>query len=273
MTYEGEVIMRNRLFLKGLVIVMILLFVGVGVIPSLHGIAIKNKSIKPILKGNTLYVGGSGPDNYTSIQDAINDASDGDTVFVYDDSSPYYEHILINKTISLIGEDIDTTIIDGSGNGTIVRIISDNVNISNLTIQNGDAGISCGFLTDSNTLKDNILSNNNCGIYLEGSSYNVIKDNIISKNYIGIYLSDMPGPFGSVFRTTGNEISRNNFLYNIRNAKLYYLTLREVNTWRNNYWNRPRMLPKFIFGFLWSYPLLVPWFEIDWHPAQEPYDI
>ena len=39
--------------------------------------------------GNTLYVGGSGPKNYSTIQEAINDASDGDTVFVYDDSSPY----------------------------------------------------------------------------------------------------------------------------------------------------------------------------------------
>jgi len=41
--------------------------------------------------GSTLYVGGSGPNNYTSIQDAINDASDGDTIYVYDDSSPYHE--------------------------------------------------------------------------------------------------------------------------------------------------------------------------------------
>jgi len=33
--------------------------------------------------GNTLYVGGSGPNNYTKIQDAIDNASNGDTVFVY----------------------------------------------------------------------------------------------------------------------------------------------------------------------------------------------
>jgi parallel beta-helix repeat protein len=223
--------------------------------------------------GDILYVGGSGEGNYTKIQDAIDNASGGDTVFVYDYSSPYYEHILINKTISLIGEDLVTTIIDGGRNGTIVRIASDDVNIRNLTIQNGDAGISCGVLSESNTLQNTIISNNNYGIYLEGSSYNVIRDNIISKNYIGIYLTDTQGPFGSVFRTTGNEISKNNFPNNIRNAKLYYLTLREVNTWRNNYWNRPRILPKLIFGFMWSYPLLVPWFEIDWKPAFIPHAI
>ena len=33
--------------------------------------------------GKTLYVGGSGPGNYTKIQDAINNAIDGDTIYVY----------------------------------------------------------------------------------------------------------------------------------------------------------------------------------------------
>ncbi|RLF42667.1 MAG: hypothetical protein DRN17_07450, partial [Thermoplasmata archaeon] len=41
--------------------------------------------------GNTLYVGGSGEGNYSSIQDAVDNASNGDTIYVYDDSSPYYE--------------------------------------------------------------------------------------------------------------------------------------------------------------------------------------
>ncbi|MCK4416367.1 MAG: hypothetical protein KAU84_04365, partial [Thermoplasmatales archaeon] len=44
------------------------------------------KSSILILGGNILYVGGSGPGNYTKIQDAINAAWYGDTVFVYDDS-------------------------------------------------------------------------------------------------------------------------------------------------------------------------------------------
>jgi len=42
------------------------------------------KPIMPISNGKTLYVGGTGEDNYTTIQDAIDDASEGDTVFVYD---------------------------------------------------------------------------------------------------------------------------------------------------------------------------------------------
>ena len=72
----------------------------------------------------TLYVGGSGPGNYTKIQDAIDDAFFGDTVFVYDDSSPYYENLKISKSIELIGENRNTTIIDGNDKQDVVQINS-----------------------------------------------------------------------------------------------------------------------------------------------------
>jgi len=68
---------------------------------------------RPLTMGNTLYVGGLGPNNYTKIQDAINNATEGDTVFVYDDSSPYVENIVVDVSISLLGQDKDTTVIDG----------------------------------------------------------------------------------------------------------------------------------------------------------------
>ena len=50
------------------------------------------------------------------IQDAVNDASNGDTIYVYNGSSPYYEiTIMIEKSINLLGEDRNSTIIDGKG--------------------------------------------------------------------------------------------------------------------------------------------------------------
>ncbi|MCD6141258.1 hypothetical protein J7J55_00835, partial [Candidatus Bipolaricaulota bacterium] len=51
--------------------------------------------------GNILYVGGSGENNYTTIQNAINYAEDGFTIYVYPRN--YNESIVINRSISLIG--------------------------------------------------------------------------------------------------------------------------------------------------------------------------
>ena len=74
--------MRTKpLLKKGLVVGIILLFIGTAMIP-LNGQKIEKLS-SPASGGNWFYVGGSGPGNYTDIQDAIDNASDGDTVFVY----------------------------------------------------------------------------------------------------------------------------------------------------------------------------------------------
>lgn len=49
---------------------------------------------------------------YFSIQEAINNADHGDTIFV--SSGTCYENVVVNKTVSLIGEDVSSTIINGA---------------------------------------------------------------------------------------------------------------------------------------------------------------
>jgi len=98
--YEGGI----NLFKKILVIGITILFLGTCITQSVAIDSVKKSSI-PISSGNTLYVGGGGPGNYTKIQDAINEASDGDTVYVYDDSSPYFENLIMETSINLLGED------------------------------------------------------------------------------------------------------------------------------------------------------------------------
>jgi len=93
------------------VISIILLCIGANVVTGFHTNSPNNP--EPLDRNNWLYVGGSGPGNYTTIQSAINAASPGDTVFVYDDSSPYLETLVIPTSLSLIGENKQTTIIDG----------------------------------------------------------------------------------------------------------------------------------------------------------------
>ncbi len=193
---------------KTLVLVTIVLFAGAGFLPSISGNIgnlnelTSGQSIVTLRRG-ILYVGGSGPNNYTAIQAAVNDASNGDTVFVYDDSSPYYEKVVVNKTIDLIGENRDTTIIDGIGNEDVVYVSSDWVTISGFTIRNGGHdGIV--IVSNCNTITGNNISNNNYGIVFVGSSNITISDNIISNNNYGIYFY-----YSSNITISDNIISNN----------------------------------------------------------------
>jgi len=123
------------LFKKILIIGIIILFLGTCIIPSVAIDTVKEFSI-PISNGNTLYVGGSDPGNYTKIQDAIDNASNGDTVFVY--NGTYQEKtIKIEKVIKLLGEDRNTTFLDGEySEGIIVSVRTSDVTIQELTLQN-----------------------------------------------------------------------------------------------------------------------------------------
>jgi len=97
---------------KLLVSGVIVLFIGMT-ISSSTGVYLKEQSIKPMSSGNILYVGGNGTGNYSTIQEAIDSASDGDSIFVY--SGTYFERVKVNKSISLLGENKGTTVIDANG--------------------------------------------------------------------------------------------------------------------------------------------------------------
>jgi len=204
--------MKDKLFRKGLAGVIILLFIGAGIIPSTVGIYEKKQSPKDDKtsfmgfnpRGDILYVGGSGPNNYTHIQDAIDAASNGDTVFVYDYSSPYYENVAVDKSINLIGENIETTVIDGSETGDVVHISSDWVNISGFTIQNSgvhaypDYGYYAGvrisysrvqdghvyYQSDNNTVSGCKIVNNQVGIgIVETDNNQIVMNELVSDEY------------------------------------------------------------------------------------------
>jgi len=145
--------------------------------------------------GNIFYVGGAGPSNYSSIQDAINDSANGDTIFVFDDSSPYYENITIDKSISLIGENKDSTEINGSKlDNTLdtVNISSDNVYVNGFSINNNlgyyyQSAISI-FGNNATVTNCIIHSNSWIGISLSGSSNSRIFDCELYDNLMAIHL-------------------------------------------------------------------------------------
>jgi parallel beta-helix repeat protein len=118
---------------KCLAIGIILLFVGTGIIPAM---AQDTEKPLPASREKWLRVGGSGPGNYSKIQDAIDDASNKDTVYVYDDSSPYYENVFVYKSINLIGEDAKNTVINGMGIDDPLWVNTSYVNIRGFTVTN-----------------------------------------------------------------------------------------------------------------------------------------
>ncbi len=248
---------------KNIALIVMLLFIGMIISPSSSSIIIEQVS-ESTSSDKTLYVGGSGPGNYTSIQDAIDNSSDGDTVFVY--KGTYYENLDVFNSIKLIGEDKNTTIIDGSYNyERIIYFWDDNITITGFTIQNSQyhgigidssnfsGGYSHGNIIYGNNIKNikllgiaiisswrniiyrNNITNNRYGIYVAGfygdASYNCIYQNNIMNNNHGIVLE--PNWQGN---TNDNIIYQNNFFSNHKNA-----WDRNTNKWDNgkvgNYWD------------------------------------
>ncbi|MCG2826413.1 MAG: Omp28-related outer membrane protein [Thermoplasmatales archaeon] len=128
----------------------------------------------------TVYVGGTGSGNYTTIQAGIDAASNGSTVFVY--SGTYYEHITVTKKINLVGEGKDTTIIDGGNTGTVVIMYgsADYARIANFTIRNGK--------DSTNTIKYGIRVGSsyttieNCNIHSNEDGIDICSNNTLIKN-------------------------------------------------------------------------------------------
>ncbi|MCK5260826.1 MAG: right-handed parallel beta-helix repeat-containing protein [Thermoplasmatales archaeon] len=190
----------NNLIKKGVVVAVILLFISVSAIPS-TGTNVVEKSSTVSFDGNTLYVGGSGPNNYTKIQDAIDNASDGDTVFVY--NGTYYENVNIGKTINLVGEDKNTTIINAGGNG--VHISIDHVIVERFTITNVH-GYPAEGISVSNSkecrISKNIFKDDYIGISVKHSSELEISYNNIEGGTIGIDI-----------QSSNNNIIKKNNIY------------------------------------------------------------
>ena len=104
----------------------------------------KNFEIKSIVssESKTIIVDDNGTADYSSIQEAINAAECGDTIYVR--NGTYYENLLIQKdNITLLGENKETSIIDGDGIGGILNLYAaNNISIQGFSILNGKLPIS-----------------------------------------------------------------------------------------------------------------------------------
>ena len=128
----------------------------------------------------TLYVGPG--EMYLHIQDALNVATDGYRIFVYNGS--YDENLIINHRIDLFGEDRSNTIVNGNRT-TVITVNADNVNISHFTITNTNALEDTSIIQvngENSIITDNIISSGYHGIQLYYTDNHLIYDNIIRNN-------------------------------------------------------------------------------------------
>jgi len=161
---------------------------------------------------------------YPTIQEAIDDTNtlDGHTIRV--DAGIYHERVLLSKSLNLIGEDPLTTIIDGSGEGTVLRIQQNwphpltNVTISGFTVRNGFAGIWISSMWTTSpdvhgraNITNNVAKDNMVGISVEGGSQNILRNNIMTNNIynLDLHTSEM------------NDVDTTN---TVNGNPVYYLT-------------------------------------------------
>ena len=144
------------------------------------------------------------PDDYPTIQEAINRANSGNNIYVK--SGEYKENIVINKAISLIAESADVTKIDGVFE-TAVKIIANNVVVANFSINsNGGNGIDIEHSVNNTIIYNKINANVGVGLLLRDSSNNTIMQNQINSN---TYVSVWVGLYSSYNMFAENEINVN----------------------------------------------------------------
>lgn len=228
-----------------------------------------------------IYVGGIGNNNYTKIQDAINAANIGDTIFVYNGN--YKENLTINKSINLVGENAEETNILGERSVTtdgvivklkqrefIINITADNINLCNFSIIGFTEEMnSYGYL--ENTINGIIINNcssikisdinidcttnsinikNSTNISIIKSTFGITKNGIKVKDSSNLIISKnsftLNGYCINAINLIDSIVSKNNFYWNLKavNYKISFDKIRNRTIWMENYWLRSRLTPK-----------------------------
>lgn len=161
------------------------------------------------------------PADFSSIQDAVDAASSGDMIFVYEGT--YNEYVSITKPLNVTGENPDTTVV----NGGFLLLFAYDVSISSFSVSGSPHGIQiCA--SSSSTIMFNIVTSGFFGICLNytdsgphGGGHNIIRSNTISGSNYGIGL----------FCSSNNRIYHNNFRENTQQVVNYD----SENSWDDDY--------------------------------------
>jgi len=128
---------------------------------------------------------------YSSINEAVLAAGDGDTLYVK--PGIYKEHILLDKSLTIMplrGEEGGIFLeYDGNPLGFGIGVQADGCVIEGLTITNF-TGPGIYVDSDGNYIRDNLFINDLHGVFLNSSSQNTIEDNLARRCLCGIVLQN-----------------------------------------------------------------------------------
>ena len=169
--FESGMEMKGKALLRLLLVLSFFAFAGVSA-------------------AKTIYV----PEDYPTIQQAVNNASAGDTIIVRD--GVYTENMDVNVnnlTIRSENGSASTIVQAKSSNDHVFEVQADYVNISGFTVtgatEPGKSGISL-FRVNHCNVSNNHGKLNNLSISLWSSDTNIITGNAVSDNWIGVYLKN-----------------------------------------------------------------------------------
>lgn len=133
------------------------------------------------------------PDNYPSVTDAVGNASVGDNILVK--AGTYNENVVINKTLTITGQNAVIMGKGGTPNSYVFSILADKVKISGFTVESMNYSISSPKLFAG-------------GIAIAGNNCTVSGNNIFNV-YRGICVGGWGDICGSVSQTTieGNTVT------------------------------------------------------------------
>jgi parallel beta-helix repeat protein len=179
-----------------------------------------------VTKAGMIIVDDNGTADYETIQEAIDAANPGDTIYVLEGTYP--EHVIVNKTVKLKGEAKEKVTVTGSGSGTVFLVTADNVLIEEFTITSGYYGIFSD-QTDALEITENIITTYTYGLYQNRTTDSWITYNDISQGEYGIV----------TYEAYNDAIRHNTISYNsMYGAKDYNSQLKNCfnwNTFRKNH--------------------------------------
>ena len=149
------------------------------------------------------------PNDYKTIQEAVDAAARGDTVWVA--AGVYEETVVIKQAMTLCGAGSDQTIIDGGGKGHVIQVVSDDdIYIRRLAVRNGSmdesyAGIDL-YAAGGCVIEDCVATTTWAGIRFTDSHENTVRGCTFMDVEYGVDIGDT-GSYGNMHRRlSGGEL-------------------------------------------------------------------